>query len=481
MEERAKTGILLLAILLIGLAARGIGITSESLWCDEISSLNHIEQDFPAFFDSLLNVDVHPPLYFVLLRGWCRLFGSTALSARLLSLVLGLLCLPAAFSLGRRLLDERAGLMAALFLALSPIHVFYAQEARAYTLLALLVLLAVHALIDALEKDRLRDWALLALWNTALLYTHYTALAFILCEAAAAVISRPSRAAYAKLALSLLLSALLFAPWAGVFLAQAGRFRGAAPYQTWGTAAPADLARVIKELLYGKEAVVLYLILAFGPLAASPRESLRKLSQPLLWALGPLLLLAAFSLVIAPMLAGRFLLGALPFFFLIAAAGTIDLAGKIATPGQETRRALAFMALVVALTVTINGKYLYNQLRRPDRVDLRPAARHLEAAAESEALVVVIPDHHLPVIRHYLLSTQSSAGLWQAIAVFRGTPVRDLRERIERELWPGREIILVYCATEAPEATGLLDYFEQSFRRIGRESFERIDVFRYVD
>ena len=111
---------ILIAILLIGLAARGIGITSESLWCDEISSLNHVEQDFPAFFDSLLNVDVHPPLYFILLRGWCRLFGANALSARLLSLVLGLLCLPAAFSLGRRLLDERASLMAALFLALSP-------------------------------------------------------------------------------------------------------------------------------------------------------------------------------------------------------------------------------------------------------------------------------------------------------------------------------------------------------------------------
>ena len=471
----------LLAILLIGLAVRGIGITSESLWCDEISSLNHIEQDFPAFFDSLLNVDVHPPLYFVLLRGWCRLFGSTALSARLLSLVLGLLCLPAAFSLGRRLLDERAGLMAALFLALSPIHVFYAQEARAYTLLALLVLLAVASLIDALENDRPRDWALLVIWNTALLYTHYTALAFILCEAAAAVISRPSRAAHAKLALSLLLSALLFAPWAGPFLAQAGRFRSAAPYQTWGAAAPADLVRVVKELLYGKEAVVLYLILAFGPLAAPTPESLRKLSQPLLWALGPLFLLAAFSLIIAPMLAGRFLLGALPFFFLIAAAGTIGLAGRIAGPGLDAWRARAFVALIVLLVVTINGKYLYNQLRRPDRVDLRPVVRHLEAAADSEALVVVIPDHHLPVLRHYLRSARSSGGLRQAIAVFRSTPVRDLRERLDRELWPGREIILVYCASEAPEAKVLQDYFEQRFRRIGRETFERIDVFRYVD
>ncbi len=471
---------ILIAILLIGLAARGIGITSESLWCDEISSLNHVEQDFPAFFDSLLNVDVHPPLYFILLRGWCRLFGANALSARLLSLVLGLLCLPAAFSLGRRLLDERASLMAALFLALSPIHVFYAQEARAYTLLALLVLLAVASLIDALENDRPRDWALLVIWNTALLYTHYTTLAFILCEAAALVISRPARAAYAKLALSLLLSGLLFAPWVGPFLAQAGRFRGAAQYQAWGGVAPADLVRVVKELLYGKEAVILYLILAFGPLAASAPESLRKLSQPLLWALGPLCLLAAFSLFIAPMLAGRFLLGALPFFFLIAATGTIDLAGRIAGARPEARRARAFVALVVLLAFAINGKYLYNQLRRPDRVDLRPVARHLEAAADSVALVVVIPDHHLPVLRHYLRSVPSG-GLRQAIAVFRGTPVQDLRERLDRELWPGREIILVYCASEAPEAKGLQDYFEQNFRRIGRETFERVNVFRYVD
>jgi len=469
------------AILLVGITVRAIGITSEALWCDEVLSLIHVEQNFSELYASLFSDDVHPPLYFILLRGWCCLFGSTALASRLLSLVLGVFCLPLAYALGKRLLDERSSLLATLFLALSPIHVFYAQEARAYTLFALLVLLAIRSLIDALEKDRARDWVLLSLWNGALLYTHYTSFVFIFCELAAAALSRPSRTSYFKLAASLLISGAMFAPWAGTFISQAGRFRSAVTYQTWGYAAPAEIALAIKWLLYGKEGIILYTILTLWALAASPRESLRKLYLPLLFSVGPFFLLVISSWTIAPMLAGRFLLGTLPFFFLMAAAGLIGLVERIARPEEETRQARAFMVLVVLLAVTIHGKYLYNQVQRADRIDLRPVALHLKDTADPETLIVVIPDHHFPVLRYYLQLAQSSRAINQAIAVFRGTPVHDLRERLESELRPGREIILVYCASEAPEAKKLQDYFEQSFRMIGRETFERVDVFRYAD
>jgi hypothetical protein len=76
--------------------------------------------------------------------------------------------------------DKAAGLAAAFFCAISPFQVRFGQELGALSLYGFLALLLVYCVVRALEEDRARHWAGLAACETALLYTHFSSLEFLL-------------------------------------------------------------------------------------------------------------------------------------------------------------------------------------------------------------------------------------------------------------------------------------------------------------
>jgi hypothetical protein len=98
------------------------------------------------------SVDQHPPLYYTLLHCWVQVLGDSQASVRALSALFGALTIPVAYLLGRRLVDEKVGLVSALVLAISPFHVRFAQEARMYTLLTLSGSLALYAFMGLLDS-----------------------------------------------------------------------------------------------------------------------------------------------------------------------------------------------------------------------------------------------------------------------------------------------------------------------------------------
>jgi uncharacterized membrane protein len=134
-----------LAIIALGGFLRFYRIGSEGLWLDEAFSVWMGRQPVGQMLGWLVRIDQHPPLYYLLLHAWMCL-GDGEAAVRALSALCSTLTIPAVYLLGRRLLDERAGLLAALILAVSPFHVRLAQEARMYALLALNASLALHTL-----------------------------------------------------------------------------------------------------------------------------------------------------------------------------------------------------------------------------------------------------------------------------------------------------------------------------------------------
>ncbi|MBD0267754.1 MAG: glycosyltransferase family 39 protein [Cyanobacteria bacterium Co-bin8] len=124
----------------------------------------------------------HPPLYYLLARGWVQIFGSSVVALRSLSVLIGLLLFPALYWLCHELLrpGEKAavrplaGLTTRLALALaavSPYHVLYAQEAREYGLWSVLTLLFSAAFLRALRLNSWSAWGLATLFLAAGLYT----------------------------------------------------------------------------------------------------------------------------------------------------------------------------------------------------------------------------------------------------------------------------------------------------------------------
>jgi uncharacterized membrane protein len=116
----------------------------------------------------------HPPSYYLFLHAWQILTGRSEFALRFFSLLWGVLCIPLLYVLVKRLASERLALLTALLATLSPFMVAYSQEARMYTMLPCLALLALLAFWNGLEREHQPAWwlAYLALIMLGVM-THY--------------------------------------------------------------------------------------------------------------------------------------------------------------------------------------------------------------------------------------------------------------------------------------------------------------------
>jgi mannosyltransferase len=180
---------------------RGIwALGGKSLWWDESLSLHRAKSSLSANLsnqivltdnvNSVATTDNHPPFYFLLLWLAVRLFGQSEFALRFISFAAAVLIVPLLYATGKRLVDDWAGLAAAALGALSPMYLWYAQEARMYTLLALLSLLSFYCFVRAFlhrsgSLNIRRHWPWIAtfvLASLAALVTHYLGVLLIAFE-----------------------------------------------------------------------------------------------------------------------------------------------------------------------------------------------------------------------------------------------------------------------------------------------------------
>src|SRR4051812_13236446 len=177
----ALWGVLL--VCLIGVVLRFD--TSAHLWLDESLTVEIARRPLPGLFAALRH-DGSPPLYYLLLHYWMKVFGTGDIAVRALSGVLSVATLPLAWLAGRRVgqyaaqtralaprTAHRTGVATVIFFASSPYAIRYGSETRMYSLVVLLVLAFGLALMRALEHPGRKSWALLTLATAALAYTHY--------------------------------------------------------------------------------------------------------------------------------------------------------------------------------------------------------------------------------------------------------------------------------------------------------------------
>ncbi len=140
-----------LAITLLAAGLRAFQIGAKTLWLDEAFSLWVARHPLPELWNWLVRIDQHPPLYYTLLHFWLA-FGDGEAALRSLSALAGIATVPVMYGLGRAIGGHRLGLLAALLLAISPLHVQFGQEARMYALLTLMATLAMWGLAWLLKE-----------------------------------------------------------------------------------------------------------------------------------------------------------------------------------------------------------------------------------------------------------------------------------------------------------------------------------------
>jgi len=161
-------------LLTIGAGLRVYNLDRLSLWLDEGFSLLYASQPWGrvAGLDGFYSP--HPTGYFLLTKV-ALLALPEPLAGRSISVACGVLTLPVFFLLARKILDRTGALVATGVLALSPIHLYYTQEARMYALVVLLVALSYLLLVTFIETRAAR-WAVLYGLTLALgVYADYSA------------------------------------------------------------------------------------------------------------------------------------------------------------------------------------------------------------------------------------------------------------------------------------------------------------------
>lgn len=180
-ETLQKPVLVLAIIILCAFSLRVLLLGHKSLWLDEAFGLYVSKAGPQALWSGQPEIH-HPPLFHLLQAHWVRL-GESEFTIRLLSVLFGALCVVLLYELGKKTAGEKAGLSAAAFAALSPLLVWYSQEARSYSLLVCLGLAVMMAAMDLFLKPSLGRTILFSASMTAAAYTHYGAFLLVPLQA----------------------------------------------------------------------------------------------------------------------------------------------------------------------------------------------------------------------------------------------------------------------------------------------------------
>lgn len=154
-------------------------VTNAAIWFDEAFSSYLIQFNF-IDIARYTATDVHPPLYYWLLKLWTMLFGTGEFGLRTMSIFFAAATIVMTFFLTKRLFGRKVALVSVLFLSLSPMLIRYGDEARMYTLAAFIVVSATYALVKATDSGKRRWWVIYGVLVGLGMWTHYfTALAWL--------------------------------------------------------------------------------------------------------------------------------------------------------------------------------------------------------------------------------------------------------------------------------------------------------------
>jgi mannosyltransferase len=417
----------LAAIVIAGVALRFYRIGEKSLWLDESFSVWMGARPLGEMWRDVVRLDQHPPLYYTLLHLWMALGDSEAV-VRGFSALWSALTLPVVYLIGVRIGGRGLGLLAALILALAPMHTQYAQDARMYAMLTFNASMALLCMVYLLEIDQNQErapagstktrfgadgsrltlragipwialdsqarwWLGLIVFTTLTMLSHNTAILFAatLGVFIAGAFGMPallrrlrSRAPAADFRLrnwTLALGAalLLWLPWLPGFLVQSRRVYDEFWIPPPTLSSVADTWRDFCSAFGPSDALVAPLLLAFAALALLGAWRLRR--KPALLTLLLLLILTPFAgeLLVSirrPIYYTRTLIWASIPFYLLLAAGLLQL---------RFRPLIAVVALALAL---LNAQSLNTYYRSADQEGWRAAAVWMAPRVQAGDLVL---------------------------------------------------------------------------------------------
>jgi mannosyltransferase len=384
------TTLIIVGAMLLGTGLRLHLLGAHSLWIDEAASVRFATLPWRHFLHTLWSYQGNMTLYYFLLRAWIHL-GDSEFMVRSLGVLFGVLTIPAIYVLGNRLFDRTTGLTAAALLSVHSFHVLWSQQARAYSLVLLLLVLAAYFLVRAMESnDSSFHWAVFATVAALSVYAHIFAVLVLAALAISILFPKPYRVSTQNILLTAILFEHLIAPMALFVL-----FNLRSSQLNWVPQPSLGEFWGFLQLLTsqgGKVLVVFYLTLCSLPFLSPPGAersekehwSLRLMA---LWLILPPALTLAIS-PIKPLFDPGFMVLCVPALVMLAARGLTKL-----TAVPVVRSWAAFAAFVVVMSLSLNSNRRPPSYRITLDADWRSAVNYVLAHEQpGDGSVFYIPN-----------------------------------------------------------------------------------------
>ncbi len=377
---------LLVALILLAFALRVYHLQFQSFWRDEVDAIL-----FAGNWSKLVSMFTvageNGPLYFVLLRPWLALAGSTEFAARFFSLTFGVLAVPLVYRLARRLLPTDVSLLGALLVGASPYLVWYSQESKMYALLLCLTTLSAWFLLGALQGRGRRLWVGYVAATSISFYVHLLAVVLLPFHVLLFVLG--GRRFWAHWRGALIAAACLTLPYVPflrweirTFLSS---FQSGHPFYSldamagilfqgysFGLRTPAvlELGLFLFLLLLATFLYRQRTVLGFG---------LESRPQAILWLFAAVPVLVVFLLSLrTPLFADRYVIATAPAYYLLVACGLVVL----------LRRSRLLFGVCLLGLLWVDAQGLAFQSQTMIKADFRGAAAYYAAHVRPDDLLV---------------------------------------------------------------------------------------------
>ena len=400
----------LFLILVLGLVIRIYNLGKESLWLDEVISIDTARLDLFRLVEHTLQTGTHTPLYYTILHYWIILFGDSDIAARALSVTFGFFALVMIYKVGSLLFNKRVGLLSCLLLSLSVFHIYHSQEARMYSLVSLLALLSFYFFIQLLRRANLRIVLAYILSSILLMYAHLYGLFVIAAQNIFIIISffavagiwGKNSLSFRKWSVIPLILFILYIPWINVL--KDNIFSLGGEYAASAVTVNSIIDKLFFKEFYNSDITLFYYILFISSLISvfsiiSFKRGKRwigvsidnRITLLLLWLFSPIILGILISEFSGPVrfYQPMYLIGAYLAFIILTARGIDNIRNKFIT------------VPIILVLVLLSAGSLRDYYSTIHNQQWREVATYVEEEAKSGDLVLINEGFYQQAFDHY--------------------------------------------------------------------------------
>jgi uncharacterized membrane protein len=458
-EDRSKVVDPIYAVLVLSGLLRIFAI-NQSLWLDEATTALTTKLSYFDIFTQFTPKDFHPPLYYFLMKFITSFSGNSEIALRVPSVFAGIATVFVIYLIGKKLFTKQIGIVAALLLATSPLHIYYSQEARMYSITALLVSLVVYFWIRATVDRNRKWWVLFAVCILLTVGFDYLAGVILLPLFILTVRNKSQLKAFLVSLIPLILAGVVYSPVLISQLSSGLQVQGNANgwWNILGVTNLKNLLLVPVKFLIGRisftnkylyAGLVSIFFLTVGYLSMKAR-GIKYSNTIFLWLLWPVIVLALVGLFVPVFVYFRILF-CLPALYLVCSVGLFRIKEDLFLP---------FLSLLLVGNLFFSYLYLSNvSFQREDWKSLSETITN--ESKDGSAITVFVQNAQMEAYRYYQKDIPATYG-----AVFEGK---------EDTVWLMRYVYDVFDPSDSvrEKVEGL------GYKKVEEKSFNGVVVWKY--